>query len=314
VVRERTQRRTCVWAVISIDCSDTIGSTKDMKEKFSVLVIGAGSPIGVCVVQRLLAQSHRVTAAYRTETPGLVERFTALEAAHVRLDLDDEPNLTRQMDAADAVVFIPILTSSARAARFLRKDQRAVFFSSNNVAIDKTDQLYQKITESEDLVRAVAPQAVILRPTMIYGHPQDQNLSRLMRAMQRYPILPRPAGMGLQQPVFFQDLADVVVEALSGAQGKGETIAVAGPDVLTVKALYKCVAKAGHTRNLFLSVPVKTLIFAFALMRRFGIKLPLSSAQLERANRDKRPRGPNVVITKTPLAVGLTQLAKALRR
>lgn len=55
----------------------------------------------------------------------------------------------------------------------------------------------------------------VLRPTLIYGHGRDQNLSRLVALARRWRLLPLPlrAG-GLRQPVHVDDVATAVLGAM----------------------------------------------------------------------------------------------------
>ena len=57
----------------------------------------------------------------------------------------------------------------------------------------------------------------LLRPTLIYGHGRDRNLSRIVALGRRWRFLPLPwrAG-GLRQPVHVEDVAGAALAALRG--------------------------------------------------------------------------------------------------
>jgi nucleoside-diphosphate-sugar epimerase len=279
-----------------------------------VLVVGAGGALGLEIVNALRASGRAVIGAYRTVRPGAVEAIKGAGGDPLKLDLEDASALREALTKADAAIFTPILTNSAPAARLLPPGQPAVFFSSNNVAIDPQAEVYARLLQKEAEVKAAAPQAVILRPTMIYGYPGDGNLARLMASMRRSLATPIPAAAkALQQPVYFRDLARIAVRALDDGTLSGETRAAAGPASVTIAALYAAAKQASGAKTLLVPVPTGFVAKAAETVEKAGLKLPVSAAQLSRAGRDKLPQGP-VILGETPLTEGLKALAETLPR
>ncbi len=276
-----------------------------------ILVVGAGGALGCEIVRILRATGADVTATYRTPRQGISEKLNSLGAAAAQLDLADTAQSERLLKNADAVVFTPILSVAVAAANLMRDDQRAVFFSSNNVAIDPSAEVYTRLLKAEADLLAAAPQAIILRPTMIYGYPGDGNLSRLMKLMRRLPATPLPgAGKALQQPVYYKALARTAVAALLGKAGHPQLCAVAGPEPISQRALFLEVARAGRARTLIVPLPVMAFAPVFKLIEQLGLKLPISSAQLARTGLDKTPQAQHVILTETSLAAGLEALVR----
>lgn len=283
-----------------------------MAEK-QILVVGAGGPLGFEIVRNLRAQNNSVTATYRTPRAEAVQRLHDIGAQTSQLDLADETALEALLGNADAAIFTPILTVSRIASTLIADRFPAVFFSSNNAAIDFRADIYARLRAAEEEVRKQAPQAIILRPTMIYGYPGDGNLARLMRAMRRSPIAPMPGdGKALQQPVYYKDLAKIACNIAVGASPPSKLCAVAGPRAVTQKELYEAVSKAAAARPLIAPTPARTLSAMLRIGEGLGLRAPLSSAQLARANRDKTPQGAPVILGETPLAEGLGALARDL--
>ncbi|PQA86702.1 SDR family oxidoreductase [Hyphococcus luteus] len=280
----------------------------------TVLVAGAGGVLGLEIVRVLRGRGRIVTGAYRTERGGAREAIEAAGATPLRLDLEDGAALRDALAAADAAIFTPILTVSAPAATLLRADQPAVFFSSNNVAVDPQAAVYAALREKEDQTRAAAPQAVILRPTMIYGYPGDGNLSRLMAAMRARPLIPIPAASGaLQQPIYVKDLAKIAAGALFDAGMQGRTRAVAGPEPVALRALYRETGIAAAASPLMLPFPTELFAAIVGALEKTGLNLPVSAAQLARAGMDKIPQDP-AILGDTPLQEGLKTLAAEMAR
>lgn len=278
-----------------------------------VLVIGAGGALGHEIVRGLRTRDIDVTATYRTPRKDIEEKLTALGARPIRLDINDTDTLAPLIARAKAAIFTPILTISKIAAPFLEPNQSAVFFSSNNAAIDKQAEIYAQLRAAEETVRQDASRASILRPTMIYGYPGDGNLAQLIRAMRRWPMIPMPGnGAALQQPVFYKDLAAIAVETLLDETAHGRVSPAAGPKPMSQRELYEIAAKAAGARLRTFGLPLGPGAKALVMLERSGLRLPISSTQLQRAAMDKTPQGPSPILGKTSLEEGLSQLAAGL--
>lgn len=278
-----------------------------------VLVVGAGGALGFEIVRALRAKGVGVLATCRRERLEVRDRLLALGAEASMLDLADRARLESLLADCNAAVFTPILTVSKAAAAALREGQRALFFSSNNVMIDPQAEVYARLLQAETDVLNVAPAAAILRPTMIYGYPGDGNLSRLMAAMRRLPVVPLPGGGALQQPVYYRDLAGIAVDALPGLKVDERIFAVAGPAPISQRDLYKAAARAARASPAIVPVPAGFFAPALRLMEKTGLKPPVTAAQLARVRRDKTPASAApVILGTTPLEEGLAALAAAL--
>ena len=112
--------------------------------------------------------------------------------------------------------------------------RRAVFVS--------TTAIFTKLNAGSKVVRKAAEAAItssgldttILRPTMIYGTPGDRNMIRLVRWLDRWPLLPVFGnGRSLQQPVHVSDVAWAVVQALESPATIGRQFNISGAAPLT---------------------------------------------------------------------------------
>ncbi|WP_425408702.1 NmrA family NAD(P)-binding protein [Hyphococcus sp.] len=279
----------------------------------SVLIFGAGGAVGLEAARNAAARGLSVVAAYRTERSGVSEKIQNCGARAVKADLEDTDHIKTLLAQSDAVIFTPILSVSAQAAPLLGRTQRAIFFSSNNVAIDPQADDYARILEAEAMVQRAAPAAAILRPTMIYGYPGDGNISRLMTLMRRAPLVPMIGrASALQQPVYFKDLARAALDELFNDAKPAGVCAVAGPTAITKKELYQAVAAASGARTHILPAPVGPAAAMAQFLERAGQKTGLKRAQLQRADLDKTPRGGRLILGETRLEDGLRALAAEL--
>ncbi len=283
-------------------------------EQSSILVIGAGGSLGRAIVRILRGQGIDVAAAYRTRRAGLKEMLAGMGAKPLQLDVTDTAAMRQALGEVDAVIFTPILTVSQSAAALLGAGQRAVFFSSNNVAIDPETDVYARLAKAEEAVLGAAPGAVILRPTMIYGYPGDGNMSRLIQGVQRSPIIPVPGkGAALQQPVYYRDLAKAAAQVVLDTAPSAHRYAVAGPEPITTRALYDAVARAAGARPFIVPAPFAAFAPLLRGAEAIGLRLPVKAAQLARAEWDKTPPPEtSVILGETSLEEGLAALTAAL--
>ncbi|NNU17166.1 NAD-dependent epimerase/dehydratase family protein [Parvularcula sp. ZS-1/3] len=273
-----------------------------------VLVSGTSGVLGHLIAEELKDRQHDVVSAARRKVAG---------SAQLRLDVTDEAAVRAAAQGLDAAVLCPILSVSAPAARWLAEEgvRRIVCFSSNNVGIDEESAVYRALAEAEASLESVGAEMVILRPTMIYGHVEDGNLSKLLRFAQRFGFLPCPGkGAALQQPVHISDVARVGADAI-GAEHPSGAFAVSGPKALETAQLFGHVLKAaGKPSSSVLKLPLGPLKLAAAGAEAIGLNLPLKTAQLARIERDKLPTlpAPPEFEARTHLEDGLAALATEL--
>lgn len=218
-------------------------------------------------------------------------QLEAAGCATRKLDLADLEVAAAAIADADAAVLTPILTASGPAARAAlgRGAGRLVLFSSNNVAIDRESPVYAALWAEEAALQATGGDWTLVRPTMIWGHPGDGNMSRLLRLAARLPVLPLPGdGRALQQPIHVDDLAALAVALLDAPTPAERVVSAAGPDRVTLRALYETAARAAG-RGGVVSLPLGPLRTIAATARAVGAPFPLDAKQLARIDLDKTP-------------------------
>jgi len=250
------------------------------------IVIGATGALGFAICERLRARDAKVLAIHRKPSAPLLGRLARMGCETLRCDIRKPGPLATLARPDTALVATPILTTSGPALRALPSGAfaRCVVFSSNNVGLATGCERYAAIADEEAALAAHGLDHTLIRPTMIYGHAGDGNLSRVMRLAQRLPIVPVPAyGRVRCQPIHVDDLADLAVEALS-SKAMPQRVVAAGPEPLTMDELMRKVARAAGPARAVLPVPLWTL--------RLGARvlpLPLDRAQLARARKDRVP-------------------------
>jgi nucleoside-diphosphate-sugar epimerase len=136
------------------------------------------------------------------------------------------------------------------------------------------------------LVRESGLQWTILRPTMIYGTPDDRNIARLIRFIDRSPVVPVVAPQALQQPIHVEDVAWAVAAALREPATIGRAYNIAGRDPVALRSLVEQVAAALGRRRLFVRVPLTPFEVALSLWAHVA-RPPIRVEQLHRIEEDK---------------------------
>jgi NADH dehydrogenase len=116
--------------------------------------------------------------------------------------------------------------------------------------------------DGETAVRAAFPEAVILRPSVVFG-PEDGFFNRFAKMARMMPLMPLIGeGVTRFQPVYVGDVADALMRSLEGGDAAGRTFELAGPKVYTL-------------------VEIMELIFAEMGQRRPYMNLPFFLARLQ---------------------------------
>src|SRR5207244_6121463 len=110
------------------------------------------------------------------------------------VDLADARSLTEALKGADSLINVaslgfghaPSIVGSAIAAGI----RRAVFISTTAVETTLSASTKSVRLAAEEIIRNSGLAYTILRPTMIYGTSRDRNICRLIRYVNRWPIIP----------------------------------------------------------------------------------------------------------------------------
>jgi len=106
----------------------------------------------------------------------------------------------------------------------------------------------------ESEVRAIFPEAIIFRPSIVFGVGDDffNTLGQIARML---PIMPLFGGRTKFQPVYVGDVAAALAQAATGNAKAGTTYELGGPDVLTHRELVQRVLADTNRRNPIVPLP-----------------------------------------------------------
>ena len=254
----------------------------------TVVVFGGSGFIGRYAVRRLAARGWRVIVAVRRpakaaflQTAGDVGQIVA-----VATDITDQRKVAELIAGADAVVnLVGILHESGRRtfARLHEESAGAIARAAADRGIgamvhvsaigasDRAPSAYARSKASgENAVRAAMADAVILRPSVVFG-PEDGFFNLFGGLAARSPVIPLFGGGATRfQPIYVDDVAAAIVAALESPRARGRTFELGGPVIATFRHFMEFIRHETRRRVLLLPLP-----FAAArLMGRILGRLP----------------------------------------
>lgn len=222
-----------------------------------VTVFGGSGFLGRHVVRALARRGYRIRVAVRN--PNVAHHLQPLgnvgQIHAVQANLRVRWSVDRAVQGADHVVnLVGILFESGRqtfdavqdfGARAVAEAARAAGASLTHVSAigaDINSEIGYARTKArgEQAVLQTVPNAVIIRPSIIFG-PEDGFFNRFAKIARMSPVLPLIGGGETKlQPVYVADVAEAIACAVDGELEGGRTYEFGGPETVTFK---QCLAK-----------------------------------------------------------------------
>ena len=240
-----------------------------MNERSIATVFGATGFIGRHVVKRLVDAGHNVRVAVRdTEAALVLKPLGAIgQVVPLHAPLSDAAAVARAVEGAACVVNLVGILAESRAGDFDRVHHlgaasiaracaaagvaRLVHVSALG-ADPASPSLYARSKAAgEAAVRAAFPEAVILRPSIVFG-PEDAFFNRFARLAQLSPVMPLFGADTRFQPIHVGDVADAVIAGLTRADVQGRIFELGGPKIWSMRDLIVWImAQTGRRRPMF---------------------------------------------------------------
>lgn len=242
-----------------------------------VTLIGGGGFLGSYVAQGLLRRGARLRIAERhPESAFRLKPLAELgQIQFSRCNVKHRPSLELAIQDADAVVYMvgtwgadqrAVQADGAGLAAEIAAGSGAgafVYVSAIGADLDSTSGYAASKAEGEEQVRAAFPNATIVRPSIMFGE-DDRFVNMFAGLMAALPMLPVFGAKAKLQPIFVDDAAEAIANALADpARHGGKTFELAGPEVLTVEELHRRIAAAqGRDRHLIAVPDALSALFA----------------------------------------------------
>ena len=273
-----------------------------------VTVFGGSGFVGRHVVRALARHGWRVrVACRRPDLAGHLQPMGRVGQIHaVQANVRYPESVRRAADGADTIVnLVGILAASGQqtfravhvgGARAVAKAAREAGASSlvhvSAIGADRRSRGSYGRTkaEGEAAMQEAFPDAVILRPSIIFG-PEDEFFNRFAAMARMAPLLPLIGGGRTRfQPVYVGDVAAAVAMACEGKAERGRVYELGGPEVLSFRKLLDRTQEWAGRNRAYLPMPFWLASVAAAVTAPLPAALrPLTLDQV------RMLRGDNVV-------------------
>ncbi len=231
-----------------------------IKDKL-VTLIGGGGFIGRYVAQELLAAGARVRIVERDPRRAwFIKPLGGLgQTQFAAADVKKPETIARAVAGSDAVVYLvgtwgpdyhAVHVAGVRAAAEAARDTGAEAFvtiSALGADAESGSNYYASKAEGEAAARAAFPDAIVVRPSVVFG-PEDKFLNRFAGLISQAAALPFKTAPVLRakarfQPVHVTDVARAIARLLDDAAAHaGQTIEAVGPETIAMGELMKWLA------------------------------------------------------------------------
>ncbi len=265
-----------------------------------VTVFGGSGFIGAPAVRQLAKAGWRIRVAVRNPAAAYAMRLhgDVGQIDIVQANVRNEPSLRRALSGATAAVnLVAVAYESGRqgfqalhvmgahnvaTAAKAEGVTRVVQMSALGADPASESKYARTKAEGEAAVRAVYPDAVVVRPSVVFG-PEDNFFNRFAAMAQISPVLPLIGG-GLTrfQPVFVGDVGKALARTVASPEAAGQTYELGGPAAFTFRELMELMlAEIGKRRFLVpIPWPVARLIGAAGDLAGALIEPPITSDQV----------------------------------
>jgi NADH dehydrogenase len=238
-----------------------------------VTVFGGSGFIGTQAVRQLAKAGWRIRVAVRN--PNLAYRMRLQgdvgQIDLVQANIRNRDSVQRALEGATAAInLVGVLYESGRQgfdaihaagarniAEIARQEgvTRLVQMSALGADMNSISRYARTKAEGELAARELFPDAVIVRPSIVFGQ-DDHFFNRFAGMAQMSPALPLVGGgKTLFQPVFVGDVGKALALAATTRDAAGQTYELGGPGVFSFRELMQLILAETGRRRLLLPIP-----------------------------------------------------------
>ncbi len=237
-----------------------------------VTVYGGSGFLGRHVVRALVRRGYRVRVAVRRpDLAGHLQPLGRVGQIHaVQANLRNAESVNAAARGADVLInLVGVLFERGKqkfstvhslgaehvAQAAASHGARLVHVSAIGANANSPSLYARTKAEGEAHVRAALPEAIIMRPSIVFG-PEDDFFNRFAGMARMLPALPLIGGGETRmQPVFAGDVASAIADAAEGKAKAGAVYEVGGPEVLSFKDLMRFTLDTIGRKRLLVPLP-----------------------------------------------------------
>ncbi|MBK3775415.1 SDR family NAD(P)-dependent oxidoreductase [Azospirillum brasilense] len=237
-----------------------------------VTVFGGSGFVGRHLIRRLAKTGAivRVVSRHPNQANFLKTAGSVGQIVPMAADVKDDQSVARAIQGADTVInLIGVLyerggwnfqtvhvDAPARIARIAKASgvRHLVHVSAIGADAKSASGYARSKAAGEQAVRQAFPEAVIIRPSIVFG-PEDGFFNKFAAMAQISPALPLIGGATKFQPVYVSDLAEAIAAAATLDGAAGRTYELGGPRVYSFKELMQLMLKEIRRKRFLVPVP-----------------------------------------------------------
>ena len=250
-----------------------------------VTIYGGSGFVGRYIARRMAKAGWRVRVAVRRPNEAIFVKTYGVvgQVEPVLCNIRDDASVASVMKGSDAVInCVGVLAESGKnsfdavqsegATRIARISsemgiKRMVQISAIGADLESESDYARTKAEGEAGVLKYQPDAVILRPSIVFG-PEDEFFNRFAGMARMAPVLPVVGAKTRFQPVYVDDVAEAAVMGVLGqANGIYE---LGGPVTMNFRELMDLMLEVIRRRRLVLNIPffaAKIMAFGFDMLQ-----------------------------------------------
>ena len=236
-----------------------------------VVVFGGSGFLGRYIARRLAKDGERVRVAVRNPNEAIFVRPYGVpgQVEPVLANVRYESSVRESVRNADAVVNCVGILAETRRQKFDSVHSKAaghiaaaaaeegaeslVHVSAIGADMNSPSAYARSKAAGEDAARSIFSNAVILRPSVIFGA-EDQFFNRFGSMARRSLVIPLVGAETRFQPVYVDDVARAAVSAVNGEVEPG-IYELGGPDMATFRELVHLMLRIVRRRRIVLGLP-----------------------------------------------------------
>ncbi|MFC3068030.1 complex I NDUFA9 subunit family protein [Phenylobacterium soli] len=238
-----------------------------------VTVFGGSGFIGSQAVRQLAKAGWRIRVAVRQPNLAYAMRLhgDVGQIDVVQANIRNEASIRRALEGATASLnLVSVLYEQGRqgfqslnvmgarnvaAAARAEGVSRVVQMSALGADLESESKYAHTKAEGEVAVREIYPDAVVVRPSIVFG-PEDDFFNKFASMATTSPFLPLVGGGKTRfQPVFVGDVARALTIAVTSSEAAGQTYELGGPAVFTFRELMEMILAEIDRRRVLLPLP-----------------------------------------------------------
>lgn len=250
-----------------------------------ITIVGGSGFLGRYIVQALAKRGYRIRVAVRRperaghlQPLGMVGQIQVVQG-NVRFPASIAAactgakvviNLVGILHETSRQTFEGVHAFGAEAvARAARDAGAAQLIHVSAIGADpESESAYARSkAEGEQRVRAAFPEAVILRPSVVFG-PEDEFFNRFAGMARLMPVLPLIGGGHTRlQPVYVGDIGKAATALVDSGAGAGNLFELGGPEIFTLREVFEYVLRVTQRRRILAPLPFAAARFKATLLQ-----------------------------------------------